>query len=433
MLKLSVVGNPAFHSLSPKVYQILSNANQIDLCYNRISAEKIEDAIEFAKTIRMNGLNITRPFKESVIEHLDKVDYQATNLNSVNTIRFESDILNGYNTDYFGILKTIWDNNLILNKKKALILGCGAAGRTAAFALRNLNAMIMVWDRNEEKSKEIAEEVGVNQISTKELTSNRIEFDVIVSSIPPNSSILPLLKWNSSQIIIDTVYHCSFFANNKSKYGFNVIVGEKWLFNQAILSFEIFTSKKPVELHIDKEVLNLEKKSFNSFVLMGFSGSGKSSLGKEVSEKMGFQFFDTDIMISEQQGKSINEIFQEHGEAYFRSIETLVLQEINSIVRNSKQKSIIATGGGVIETPENIELINQIGLPIWIYTPIEDAYNRISKIHDRPLISDLESAKSVFNSRIDKYYHSSKGIFINNRDFKTGLTRLEMELNSISK
>ena len=433
MLKLSVVGNPAFHSLSPKVYQIISNVNKIPLSYNRISAEKVEDAIEFAKTIKMNGLNITRPFKEVVIEHLDKIDYQATNLNSVNTVRIDGDILNGHNTDYFGILKTIWDNNIILNKKKVLILGVGAAGRTSAFAVRNLNAIIMVWDRNEEKAKYIAQEVGVHHITTKDLISNKFSFDIVVSSIPQNSSILQQIKWDASQTIIDTVYHNSFFVNNKSTFGFKVVVGENWLFNQATLSFEIFTSQKPVELHFKKEILNLEKNFSNSFVLIGFSGSGKSSLGKAVADKMGFQFYDTDVKISEQQGKSINEIFREHGEDYFRELETSILKEIQTRINSQKVNAIVATGGGIVEKPENIEIIKQIGMPIWIYAPIQDAFSRISNSNDRPLISELESAKLLFNSRINKYYTSSEGIFINNRDFKTGVARLESELKGIIK
>ncbi len=171
MLKLAVIGNPIFHSKSPIIHSQMAKETSIQLHYNRISCEKPEDAIYFAQDLKIDGLNVTSPFKRSILNYIKKLDYQASNLSSSNTLKFNNDEIEGYNTDYFGVLRTIWDNNLIFNKKKVLIFGTGLAAQTAAFAVRNLNSILYIWDRNEEKAKQVAENLGIRYIKSDEILS----------------------------------------------------------------------------------------------------------------------------------------------------------------------------------------------------------------------------------------------------------------------
>ncbi len=429
MLKLAVVGNPVFHSRSPEIFSFLKQQHSLNIHYNRISCEKISEAIDFAGIMEMDGFNVTSPFKQLIIEHLEKLDYQATNLNAANTIVFKNKTKIGYNTDYFGILKTIWDNSISLNKKKVLILGTGAAARTAAFAIRNLNAIITIWDRSDEKSQKIANEFGINFSSTKEVIHTIADYDFIISTIPPNSKILTELNFTKQQIIFDTIYHHSFFVENQKKFGFKVIIGEKWLINQASLSFEFFTNIKTEAKNIFHFFNNTAQRNSKNFIFTGFSGSGKTTLSKLCASNLGLNSFDLDDIIEEKTNLSIAEIFKKYGENYFRELET---QTLNELAQNpSKNNFILSVGGGTLETQENVQLLKSMGSVVWIYSPLELAFERIKTIKSRPLINNLEETINLFNSRKYDYFNNSEYIFINSSTIESAEERLINEISRI--
>ena len=96
-------------------------------------------------------------------------------------------------------------------------------------------------------------------------------------------------------------------------------------------------------------------------VLTGFMGTGKTSVGKELSKKLGYQFIDTDVLIEAREGKPVSLIFKEKGEDYFRKIEQAVVKEV-SLMNNI----VIATGGGVIKSKNNVENLGSRGIIIWL-------------------------------------------------------------------
>lgn len=430
MIKLAVVGNPVFHSLSPYVFSIFSQNCDHKIKYQIISAPSINDGFNFAKEFGLNGLNVTSPFKTDVLELLNKIDYQAANLNSANTVKIVENISTGFNTDYFGILSTIWDNNFIFNKQKVLILGAGAAGRTAAFAVRNLNSIVFLWDRNYEKSQKVASEVGIQHISTEQVIENIENFRYIISTIPQNSEILQQIKFSEKNIIFDTIYHNSFFQKNQSKFGYQLISGERWLINQAVLSFEIFVGNKPKNLPLVQDLQRIKKEKYKCFFLVGFSGSGKTSIGQQVAKNLDANFYDIDSLIEQKLNKSIQEIFDNEGETYFRKKENETLaeicQEINSNVRT--KTSIVSTGGGILSNSENLKYIQQMGFSIWIYSPVESCLNRLKDKKDRPLVKDYQSAIELYNSRKDNYFLHSDAIFLNTVNESNAVSRLTNEL-----
>lgn len=431
MIKLAVVGNPVFHSLSPYVFSVFSQDSLNDIKYNRISAPTINDAFQFAKELNLNGLNITSPFKYDVLEMLDKVDYQASNLNSSNTVRFADQTSIGFNTDYFGILRTIWDNNFILNKQKVLILGAGAAGRTAAFAVRNLNSFVYVWDRKEFKAQKMSKEVGVKYIKTQDLLNEIDSFHYIISTIPHNSEILQQLNFSNKNIIFDTVYHNSFFKENKEKYGYQLISGERWLINQAILSHEIFVGTKPTNLPFVQDLESEKRKKNTCFILIGFSGSGKTTIGKKVAQKLNAEFYDIDTMIEEQLNKTIIDIFAKDGEGYFRQRENEVLRIIVDNLKKQSKPVMISTGGGILTNQDNINLLKQLGFVIWMYSPFNTIIQRIENTIDRPLIKDKDSALRLYNSRKEDYFLHSNAIFLNTTSEEDSVSRLFSEISRL--
>ena len=119
--------------------------------------------------------------------------------------------------------------------------------------------------------------------------------------------------------------------------------------------------------------------------LIGMMGSGKSTIGKILAQKLNYRFFDTDVLIERVAGKTIPEIFATSGEAYFRDLETQVLKELSAY-----NHSAIATGGGIIQKPINWSYLRQ-GLIVWLDVDVEILKKRLSEDENRPLAGKLES------------------------------------------
>lgn len=119
---------------------------------------------------------------------------------------------------------------------------------------------------------------------------------------------------------------------------------------------------------------------FRNLVLVGFMGSGKSSVGRILSSLTGFALVDTDTLVAQEAGQSISAIFKQHGEDHFRALETKVLQSLVGRIG-----LIVATGGGVITAEENRQLLPQIGPVVWLDASPEQLHQRV-KHSKRPLL-----------------------------------------------
>ena len=140
---------------------------------------------------------------------------------------------------------------------------------------------------------------------------------------------------------------------------------------------------------------------YKNIFLIGFMGAGKTTVGKILSEKIGFRYFDADKFIENQSGKSISDIFSEHGEDYFRGLETKSLEYIVTM-----EDQVIATGGGVVTREENWEIMRKSGVTIYLKAPVEVIWERIQHNKSRPLLqveNPLDTAKQILNSRTHLY------------------------------
>jgi shikimate kinase len=129
-----------------------------------------------------------------------------------------------------------------------------------------------------------------------------------------------------------------------------------------------------------------------NIVLIGFMGSGKSTVGRELHQRLGYPLIDMDRMIEELIGKKITEIFKEEGEAAFRNYETLQLLEI---AKQTDRSQIISTGGGVVNRPENRVLLRNLGYVVWLHAPEEVIYERTSRNQDRPLLNHMDARERI--------------------------------------
>ncbi len=129
-----------------------------------------------------------------------------------------------------------------------------------------------------------------------------------------------------------------------------------------------------------------------NIVLIGFMGSGKSTVGRELHQRLGYPLIDMDRAIEESIGKKITEIFKEEGEEAFRDFESLQLLEI---AKQNDKSQIISTGGGVVIRPNNRKLLHKLGYVVWLYTPIDVIFERTSRSQERPLLNHMDARERI--------------------------------------
>jgi shikimate kinase len=120
-----------------------------------------------------------------------------------------------------------------------------------------------------------------------------------------------------------------------------------------------------------------------NIVLIGFMGCGKSTVGRELHQRLGYPLVDMDQTIEQRAGQPITAIFADHGEEEFREMETRLLVELNS---TESPRRIISTGGGVVGRLQNRELLRQLGYVVWLHAPIEVILERTARNRERPLL-----------------------------------------------
>ncbi|MGE9269011.1 MAG: shikimate kinase [Verrucomicrobiales bacterium] len=138
-----------------------------------------------------------------------------------------------------------------------------------------------------------------------------------------------------------------------------------------------------------------------NLILIGFMGSGKSTIGHALSKALGYPHLDTDELIVREAGLSIPEIFERHGEEHFRELETATLRGLRG-----KTHQIISTGGGIIGRPENRALLQELGYVVWLSARPEEILQRTSRNSNRPLLqteNPLETIHTLLSARLPHY------------------------------
>jgi shikimate kinase len=165
----------------------------------------------------------------------------------------------------------------------------------------------------------------------------------------------------------------------------------------------------------DAEVAK-EKLGNLPIVLVGLMGAGKTSVGRRLAEKLDIPFVDADHEIESAAGKSIAEIFTDHGEAYFREGERRVIARL---LENGKQ--VLATGGGAFMNDETRDRIKHHGVSVWLKADLDILLKRVSKRNDRPLLRNDDPA-AVLKKLMDQRYpiYAEANITVESRDVQHG-------------
>ena len=160
--------------------------------------------------------------------------------------------------------------------------------------------------------------------------------------------------------------------------------------------------------------INKNNNDIKNIILIGMSGSGKSTLAKIFAEKYNYNLIDTDLEIQNSTQKAISEIFNTHGEKYFRILEHEIIKKISP-----NKKSIISLGGGSITYKKNISLIKNLGLVIYLFCRPEKIYKNLilDSKNPRPLIKNnsnpIQAIKKLYSQRYNLYKNTCDYIIKN--------------------
>lgn len=350
MLKCGLLGEKLGHSYSPQIHSMLADY-EYELFEK--SPEELED---FLKSGEFDGLNVTIPYKKSVMPYCAELSPTAAQIGSVNTIVRRSDgSLYGDNTDAFGFENLIVHNGIEVKGKKALVLGTGGASVTAQAVLKNLGAseVVVISRRGEDNYENIAKHADA------EIIANTTP----VGMYPNNGkAAVDLAQFPKLSGVLDVVYNPARTALllQAEKLGIPCAGGLYMLVSQAKRSCELFTGKSIPDSEIDR-IERVLSHQMQNIVIIGMPGSGKTAVSTMLAERLGRKIFDTDTIVSEKAGMTIPEIFAVQGEAGFRKLETEATAEVGKLSGN-----IISTGGGVVTVADNYELLHQNGVIVWI-------------------------------------------------------------------
>ena len=262
MKKYFVIGNPIDHSLSPKLHNYWLKENNIDAIYDKkkIYEKDLQTIILEVKEKKTKGINVTVPFKKSVIPYLDKLSPEAEQTQSVNTIILTDDILVGHNTDIIGFTKAIKDLNFNIEDKKIFILGAGGVVPSIIFALNKMKVSeITISNRTRQKADDLKSQfTNINVINW----GNIPKFDMIINatSLGLNDEAINLnfSDVGDNKLFYDVIYNPSEtnFLKEGKKLGNKIENGKLMFIYQAFEAFKLWHNIEP---NVNNEVLDLLK------------------------------------------------------------------------------------------------------------------------------------------------------------------------------
>jgi len=269
-----IIGDPVEHTLSPVMHNAAFEELNLDFVYVafRVRREELREAIIGARSLDVQGLNVTMPHKNAVMRYLDEVDSTARSIGAVNTILNDEGRLEGYNTDGIGALKALTENGITPNGKKLLLLGAGGAGKAIAFHAAQKVEELIILNRTPQKAKKLAEvlrkefnkRIDGSELSTEIIEEELKDTDILVNAtyvgMHPNidqSLVSPSLL-RPDLCVMDIVYNPleTKLAKDAKAVGAKVVSGIEMLVYQGAASFEIWTNH-PAPVKVMKQtVLN---------------------------------------------------------------------------------------------------------------------------------------------------------------------------------
>ena len=405
-MEYGLLGEKLGHSFSPQIHAALAD---YDYRLYPTPPEAVEDLF---RRRAFKGLNVTIPYKQTVIPLCDEVDAGAAAIGAVNTVVNRDGKLTGYNTDIDGLVYLAKRTGVDMAGKKAGILGSGGTSRTARAAARALGASeVAVISRHGEDNYENLSRHGDAQ--------------VLINTTPvgmfPHAGISPvsLDAFPKLEGVLDVVYNPlrTALVMEAEKRGIPCSCGLPMLVAQAKRAAELFTGAAIPDHRLESVIAALTAQVQN-VVLIGMPGCGKSAVGRTLARRLGKPFVDLDHLAADRAGKSIPEIFAQEGEDAFRSLESELVREAGA-----QTGCVLSTGGGVVTREENYPPLHQNGVIVHIRRDI-----RLLPTAGRP-VSQSTDLHALWRRR-EPLYHAFADLTVDNDSTIEGAAaEIEKELN----
>ena len=338
------------------------------------------------------GINVTIPYTTDVIPYLDELSDLAREVGAVNTVVNRSGKLYGDNTDVRGLIALIRRMRGDLSGMTVLILGTGGTSRAALAAAKFLGAKTAVRVSRTGKDGAVTYEEAYRDFSDAEFLINTTPVGMF-----PHAGLSPvdLARFPRLAGVVDAIYNPlnTRLLLDASACGIPAANGLYMLVAQAMKSAELFTGE-PVGENETEQIwreLLFEKRNV---VLIGMPGSGKSTVGRGLADRLGRELLDTDDLIVRRAGKSIANIFASEGETAFRDLESGVIREISP-----SGGMVVSTGGGAILRQENVDALKSNGVLVFLDRPLED----LVPTADRPLADEIGKIRLLYEKRAPLY------------------------------
>lgn len=404
-MNYGLIGEHLPHSFSKEIHERLATYTY-ELC--ELTPSEVGPFMEKAD---FRAINVTIPYKETVMPYLGNLHEAARLIGSVNTVVRRGGRLVGYNTDFFGLSALLTHIGIDLAGRKVLILGTGGTARTARAVARAKGAGCVLT---------VSRHSGEETVSYDEAVAQHRDADVIINTTPCGMfpyadggegiagcpidvSLFPRLSG-----VADAVYNplrTNLVLNARSR-GIPAEGGLYMLVAQAAVASRIFLGEEPEAIVGDPKVVAETERVFReieakkeNIVLTGMPSSGKTTVGRLLAEQLGRSFIDTDEEIVKEAGEDIPRLFAERGEAAFRDLESRVIRR----VANTVTGAVIATGGGAILRDQNVRALSRTGRIYFLDRP----YELLTPTDDRPLSADAELLRTLYIERYPRYLATS--------------------------
>ncbi|MCX7857804.1 MAG: hypothetical protein N2513_07485 [Deltaproteobacteria bacterium] len=408
MLIYAVIGRPVFHSKSPQIFRSLFQKKKINANYLAFVVDSAEEAIKVGKKIGISGLNVTSPYKEDILRYVDEREDLVKKVGAANTILFSGDKTFAFNTDVDGVRAALAKNGVEIEGKKVAILGAGGSAKAVAFFL-SLYTSPYIFNRTEEKAKEIADLFRGRVLSLADKHKMR-DMDVLIYCLPAGVAFEYEHFLKEGQVVLDANYVQTEKRRKKlEERGVKYIDGRDWLLFQAIYSIKHFLNVE-ISYKILENAAFGPRKRKKTLCLVGFMGSGKTTIGRLLAQKLGVEFVDTDEVIQAQEGLSIDRIFKEKGESYFRLIEERIVTQLI----NRKEGAVISLGGGSVLSKKVREFLKKKATTIWLWIDEKTVIDRTDGSGNRPLLSHWNIHKLI--KERTPFYAETADILISTKD-----------------
>ncbi|MBO5775884.1 MAG: shikimate dehydrogenase [Clostridia bacterium] len=344
-----VTGKSLPHTMSPDIY------TRLGLNYGVKEFKTEEDFIAYVNSRDYDGINVTIPYKQTVMPCLDYISDEAAEIGAVNTVVNKCGKLYGYNTDCYGMQRAMTEYGISVQDKKVVILGSGGTAKCAVYVSKKLGA----------KEVKICSRSGEYQYADL-YRDNDVE--VIINTTPIgmfpsiDSKVIDLKKLTSVQAVYDVIYNplTTALVSEARSLGLKAGNGLSMLVYQGIKAYELYTDTICSD-KVAQTILNQIYNDKRNVVLIGMPGCGKSTVGKAVALKLNKEFIDVDDEFTNTFGLTPSEAILTKGEEVFRDMEAEVVKALSA-----KLGIVIATGGGSVLRAENRKALKANGAIVFI-------------------------------------------------------------------